>query len=417
MILTTQKQFPTKKCLLTLLGIALYWIVGMFIQIETANIHSNIMLRYPVLTMFAAYLGAIPGLIIGACGQICFDLASFGYLKLPTVIGSALLGLIIGWRKPDKPFKYTVDCLLGNGLVWALFVPVLDVLLRGFSWKEAFVAGLLHALINGLTCVVIGQVVIGSVRKTSVRRIVSVVVLIDALLLFTYGRRGFGNMMVYLIAALLCCYSIFGDFIAVKSRSGWPFVLKLVISTALTLYLLFAGFLVLDGAFVTANGTEDAIIILGAGLDGEEPNTILSERLELAYDYIQGKPDIRIIASGGQGEDEILSESEAMKRYLIQRGVDPERIITEDRSTTTEENFAFSKALVPDAEKIVYITSDYHCFRAGLYAQLAGYKEPHQLGSPTRFWSLLPSLAREVPSVVKLVARCFTLWLKSVFAG
>ena len=414
MILSAQKQYPARKWLLTLLGIAVYWAVGMFIQIETANIHSNIMLRYPILTMFAACLGAIPGLIIGACGQICFDLASFGYLKLPTVIGSAMLGLIIGWRKPDKPLKYTFDCLLGNGLVWALLVPVMDVLLRGFSWKEAFVAGLLHALINGLTCVVIGQVVIGSVRKTTIRRIVSVIVLIDALLLFTYGRRGFGNMMVYLIAALLCCYSIFGDFIAAKSRSGWPFVLKLVISTSLTLFLLFAGFLVLNGNFITADGTEDVIIILGAGLDGEEPNTILRERLELAYDFIQDKPDMRIIASGGQGEDEIISEAEAMKRYLVSRGVEPERIITENKSTTTEENFAFSRALEPGAEKIIYITSDYHCFRAGLYAQLAGYKEPHQLGSPTRFWSLLPSLAREVPSVAKLVARCFIIWLRSV---
>lgn len=415
-MMNTQKLTPARKLLLTLLGIAAYWVVGMFIQIETANIHSNIMLRYPVLTMFAAYLGAVPGLIIGACGQIFFDLASFGFLKLPTVIGSAVLGLVIGWRKPDKPLKYTLDCLLGNGLVWALLVPVMDVLLRGFSWKEAFSAGFLHALINGLTCVVIGQVVIGSVMKTAVRRIVSVIILIDALLLFTYGRRGFGNMTVYLIAALLCCYSIFGDFIAAKSRSGWPFVLKMVISTALVLFLLSAGFLVLDGAFVTANGTEDAIIILGAGLDGEEPNTILRERLELAYDYIQDKPDIRIIASGGQGEDEIISEGEAMKRYLVRRGVAPERIITEVKSTTTEENFAFSRALVPDAEKIIYITSDYHCFRAGLYAQLAGYKEPHQLGSPTRFWSLLPSLAREIPSVAKLVARCFVIWLKSVFA-
>lgn len=414
MIAKEELKLP-KKLMLTLLGIIVYYAVGMFVKIETANIHSDIMLRYPVLTMFAAVLGPIPGLVIGACGQICFDLTSFGYLKLPTVIGSMLLGLIIGWRRPDKPLRYTIDCLLANVIVWAAVVPLMDVWMRGFGWQEAFTAGLLHALINGLTCVTVGQIVIGSFKKTVFRKVVSVIVLIDALLLFTYGRRGFGNITVYTIAALLCIYSIFSDLIAAKSSSGWPFVLKMMICSALVLFVMSAGFLCLDGALVTATGMEDAVIILGAGLDGEEPNTILRERLDLACEYIQDKPDLLIIASGGQGEDEVIAEGEAMKRYLTKAGIDPDRIIVEDKSTTTEENFAFSRALAPDAERIVYITSDYHCFRAGIYAQIAGYQEPHQMGSPTRFWSLLPSLAREVPSVAKLIGRCFVLWLRSSF--
>lgn len=173
----------------------------------------------------------------------------------------------------------------------------------------------------------IGQVVIGSVRKTLFRKVVSVVVLFDALLLFTYGRRGFGNLLVYGIAALLCCYAIFADRIAAKSRSGPPFVIRIVICTVLTLFVLAAGFLSLNGTFVTATGTEDAIIILGAGLDGEEPNTILKERLDLALEYVQDKPDMMIIASGGQGEDELISEAEAMRRYLVDHGIAPERII------------------------------------------------------------------------------------------
>lgn len=133
--MTVKTITPRKKLLLTLLGIAVYWVVGMFVRIETANVHSEILLRYPVLTMFAAYLGAVPGLLIGACGQIGFDLASFGFLKLPTVLGSALLGLLLGWRKPDKPLKYSIDCLWTNAAVWVAVVPVMDVLIRGFGWK------------------------------------------------------------------------------------------------------------------------------------------------------------------------------------------------------------------------------------------------------------------------------------------
>jgi len=78
------------------------------------------------------------------------------------------------------------------------------------------------------------------------------------------------------------------------------------------------------------------------------------------------------IASGGQGPDEVVSEAEAMRRYLTAQGVPAERILMEDRSTDTFENMRFSKAMIdgldPDA-RVAFSTTNYHVFRSGLVAR------------------------------------------------
>ena len=66
-------------------------------------------------------------------------------------------------------------------------------------------------------------------------------------------------------------------------------------------------------------------------------------------------PSIRAIAvepasspvlSGGKGKDEPISEAEAMYRYLVYNGVNPDRLLLEERSTSTVENIAFSKVVM-----------------------------------------------------------------------
>lgn len=94
-----------------------------------------------------------------------------------------------------------------------------------------------------------------------------------------------------------------------------------------------------------------------------------------------------------------------MRRYLVRNGLPEERILIEDQSATTEENFRFSRQRYPELEHIIYVTNEYHCYRAGLYAQAAGYEHPHPLHTDTSFWSLIPSLCREIPSIVKLAVR------------
>ena len=118
--------------------------------------------------------------------------------------------------------------------------------------------------------------------------------------------------------------------------------------------------------------------MLGAGVNGETPSLILQRRIDAAADYLKLHPDVPVVLSGGQGPGEDITEAEAMRRGLAARGVDESRLLKEERSTSTAENFAFSKALLEaqgfetEGAAIAVVTSDFHCFRAHLLAGRAG---------------------------------------------
>ena len=123
---------------------------------------------------------------------------------------------------------------------------------------------------------------------------------------------------------------------------------------------------------------KDFLIVLGCGLakDGTlQP--LLRGRLDRALGFYEAQKaetgkELTFITSGGQGPDEPVSESAAMKRYLMERGVPEERIVEEDRSTNTFENMRFSKEkiqAIDPAGKIAFSTTNYHVFRSGLFAR------------------------------------------------
>ena len=123
---------------------------------------------------------------------------------------------------------------------------------------------------------------------------------------------------------------------------------------------------------------KDYLIILGCGIrkDGT-PTPLLAGRIDRAVRFakeqeaLTGKVPV-FVTSGGKGPDEVTSESEAMKNYLLERGIPEKQILEEDRSTSTFENMQFSKKLI-DAEdpkaKVAFSTTNYHVFRSGLMAR------------------------------------------------
>lgn len=125
----------------------------------------------------------------------------------------------------------------------------------------------------------------------------------------------------------------------------------------------------------------DYIIILGCAIrkDGT-PTPILRGRVQRAYDFEQeqfqstGKHAV-FVPSGGQGSDEVISESESMKRCLMEMGVPEERILKEDRSVNTYQNMAFSKTVIEQdagdiyTVKVGFSTTNYHVFRGYTLAE------------------------------------------------
>lgn len=142
---------------------------------------------------------------------------------------------------------------------------------------------------------------------------------------------------------------------------------------------------------------EDYLLILGCGVRGEEPSSALRERLDTALEYLKKNESCRIIVSGGQGRDERISEAEAMRRYLTANGISGSRILSEDKSTSTTENFKFSNSLT-DGEladsSAVFITNDFHIYRASSLARLQGFSMNH-IGAPTAWYNIFPSYLRE----------------------
>ena len=125
----------------------------------------------------------------------------------------------------------------------------------------------------------------------------------------------------------------------------------------------------------------DAVIILGAGVNGTTPSLTLRTRLEAALDYLEAHPDVPVVLSGGQGPGEAVTEARCMADWLTARGVEPERLLLEEDSTSTAENFAYSKVCLeaagidPDTARIAFITNDFHVYRAGYLASQAGYEQ------------------------------------------
>ncbi|NHM32091.1 YdcF family protein [Neobacillus terrae] len=109
----------------------------------------------------------------------------------------------------------------------------------------------------------------------------------------------------------------------------------------------------------------DYLIVLGARVKGTVPSLALKYRIIAAAECMKKHGRVIAIASGGQGSGEEISEAEAIKRGLMKRGIDEARIILENKSTTTSENLAFSKKLIPsDANKGLIVTNDFHMYRA-----------------------------------------------------
>lgn len=112
-----------------------------------------------------------------------------------------------------------------------------------------------------------------------------------------------------------------------------------------------------------------------------------------AQENAGGKAPV-FIPSGGKGADEPVSEAEAMRNYLLEKGIPAERILTEDKSLTTLENFRLSGALIPEGSRAVFSTTDYHVMRCGIFARRAGLSADG-MGSVSRWYFWPNALTRE----------------------
>lgn len=109
----------------------------------------------------------------------------------------------------------------------------------------------------------------------------------------------------------------------------------------------------------------DYIIVLGASVYGTEPSSVLQKRIDAAYDYLKENKDTFVVATGGQGPGEDISEGKCIADELEKRGISKDRILVEEKSTTTVENFKYALEKIPkEIDSIAIVSNGFHIFRA-----------------------------------------------------
>lgn len=221
------------------------------------------------------------------------------------------------------------------------------------------------------------------------------VLVIQAIITLFCANFSVGVILNFVYAAFVCLCGVLFD------RVGRA--LRIAAAAVIIAPLVFGGLLFACGARDNADGSEKAVIVLGCGIDGERVSPKLARRLDKAIEYFNEHPDKPVIVSGGQGAQEDIPESTAMKRYLVSKGVPDEKIIEESNSTSTFENFEYSKDIadtLPGGDKIVFVTSRFHIYRASRYAAGAGF-EAHHIGARVPLYELPSNYLREMLAVVK----------------
>lgn len=295
-------------------------------------------------------------------------------------------------------------------------------LFAALTWTSVLLVFKLNSYILGLVLVII---VVATPFLTIGFLLINTIIVVK--------NNGFSltSMLPFLMAGfivlLLCAPSLLNSFDP-DSRHIVVFLLGLFTLEGMWFSFTFVSLLFYSWIYriLPRRRKYDYIIIHGAGLDGTRPTPLLAGRIDKALElwnkqHQQGK----FVASGGQGADEVVSEAQAMRDYLLEKGVPADAILMEDKSTTTWENLKNSIAVIradratsggTDAASddvtasdsagacgdftTAVVSSDFHVFRCAEYAHNLGIKADG-ISSHTKGWYWPTAFIREFIAITK----------------
>lgn len=329
-------------------------------------------------------------------GAICIVTAA-----LCLVVIGGLLHALCGQLRYN-PYSYNTIYYMGFALFLSfVFITYVMLAVRLFTQPELYnIHGILYILLRSAKEYML--VTFPFLLAFSCALCVSNVALIRH-----EGRR-FVNLLGILLSVLIVAgvAFIFVFDYAVSGSRTEVMIHDLIANLIAAIYLYFECMLV---GTIAANiivvrykpePDKDFLIILGCGIrkDGT-PTPLLRGRIDRALSFAReqeretGKKLI-FVTSGGQGSDEVISESASMKRYLMEQGVPQTQIVEEDRSSDTAENMRFSKEKIMQIDpngKIAFATTNYHVFRSGIFARRVKMRAVG-IGAKTK-WYFWPNAA------------------------
>ena len=122
---------------------------------------------------------------------------------------------------------------------------------------------------------------------------------------------------------------------------------------------------------VVENPPPKVMVIFGCQMRRDGPSVLLKDRLDAALAYWEAHPDIKIVVTGGKGDDEHVSEARGMYDYLTAHGVDGANIYMEDKSRNTWQNINNTFALMERegwelTDDVLLVSSGFHLARIEL---------------------------------------------------
>lgn len=230
--------------------------------------------------------------------------------------------------------------------------------------------------------------------------------ILNAKTVFKKERFRLSNSLTLILSILLILFLIIYNTMSNVNNLYWLTTIWTAILSAVWVYLMHIIFFILSLLLSNLSHPPkktDYVIILGSGLINGQVSPLLAGRIQRAIQFYNKQENAnkapKLIFSGGQGEDEPIAEGVAMQQYALKEGIPEENTLVEKESINTYQNMMYSKNIMEQDHgsgdyQCVYVTSNYHLLRAGIYANKAGLNIVG-LGSKTASYYLPNALIRE----------------------
>ena len=331
-------------------------------------------------------------------------------------------GCVLFIRREFQKYKYSYSIIMNVGLLLFLIINILrhiDLLIS--NWNVLDIAEVYNNTVKSFSFFAI--LTLPCIILLSIYSIITNIVLIR--------KEGFKyKNLLGIFLGLFALIGLFGSqtiyiFTSKLFVSNQQIVIKRFIDVFLNASLSYFYTLIIATLYCNIHAGnhiptyyKDFVIILGSKIRDDGTLTpLLKGRADKAIEFGKEqfkntKKKIYYIPSGGKGEDEVISEALAIKKYLMEQGIDEDDIIVEDKSTSTIENMVFSNKIINAKKKdarVSFSTTNYHVFRGGVIANKNGI-DCEGMGSKTKWYFYTNALIREfIANLVQEKKRHITL--------
>lgn len=175
-------------------------------------------------------------------------------------------------------------------------------------------------------------------------QIISLIIAVLLLIIFIFPiSTGVHNLGMAAGVLLGLCFGAEGLFYNKMSFTAQRYTVFALF--VVSLILIFACAYVMKFGKNTATN-QKTLIVLGCRVKGDVPSLALQKRADAAYFYLLKNPDCVAILSGGQGNDENISEAACLKKLLTDRGIAQSRLFARNFPPRPMKISAFQRKLL-----------------------------------------------------------------------